>query len=68
MVDFEKLSDADLEMAYVELNCEFQRRKGISIHKEKPKFKEEPIAPLPAGFDIIKKMKESKIRVFMPSI
>lgn len=68
MFNFEKLSDGDLEMAYVELNAAFQRRKGMSIHKEKPKFKEEPIVPLPLGFDILKKIKESKIKVFLPSV
>jgi hypothetical protein len=64
MIDLKKLSNREIEILFVELNEEFQNRFGICIHKEKPKFVDK-IEPLPPNFDLIKKLQELKIKIFL---
>jgi hypothetical protein len=62
MINLKTLNDKELNELYLELNCEFQFRFNISIHKDKPKFVE-IIEELPENYDLVKDFKENNKKI-----
>jgi hypothetical protein len=58
MIDLKLLTDKELNELYLELNCEFQLRFNIAIHKDRPKTID-TIEPLPKNYDLIDDFKKN---------